>query len=540
MFISKIKPILRAAVLGTLILVMFSEPVHAFFSLHVHSYRKGEDAAQEVELLRESGLDAFSLYESVTNLGLWYRVYIGRYGTEMEARALAGSLIDRGLLSRHSNYRIMWVSDNGGQPVSPASAESAPADQREVSSYRETVEGSYVGSYRTRFEAEKQAEGLTLRGWPAFVTEGDVSGVTWYRVYLSPTGQRYDADAPGGFVILLDLSNTYDGEYSCLGLTKYEAMIELMDLINLSVPNVGYLAGFRTVGHRGAMYTGDYSRLRFGIDVYNTEGYHQAIKQIRPSGSSSPLGWGITATDADFSMIPGRKILIVISDFRLNRDLGRPADRALALSRKFGPELCLYTIYVGADRGGVALARDLAITGECGNFYDGCALLAEQHYFNGMIREIFYGTKECPDVDRDGVCDDLDLCPDTPLGAMVDDRGCWIAAFAQYFDFDKSEVKKKYLPNIQQAADILNINPNLRVILAGHTDNLGSSQYNLELGSKRAEAVRKWLIKFGVGPERLRVKSYGETKPIASNKNVSGRARNRRVEFEGWPRKDYY
>jgi OOP family OmpA-OmpF porin len=540
MFLSGVKPIIQAKVLAVLMLVLFSAPVEAFYSLHVHSYRKVEDAAQEVQLLREAGLDAFSIYEGVSNLGLWHRVYIGRYATEIEARALAEVLTDRGVLSKHSNYKIMWVDNYGGRPVSPSPTEVPAAGGREISSYRETVEGSYVGSYRTRFEAERQAEGLTLRGWPAYVTEGDVWGVKWYRVYLSPDGQGFDAGTQGGFEILVDLSHTYENRYSCLGLTKYEAMMELLDLINLSVPDFGFQAALRTVGHRGARYTGDYSRLMFGVEAYSTEGYDQGIDRLRPSGSSSPLGWGITAVDADLSAIGGRKALIIISDFRLNRELGRPADRALALSRKYGPQLCLYTIYLGADRGGVALARDLALTGECGNFYDGCALLADQRYFNSMIREIFYGTRECPDADRDGVCDDVDLCPDTPLGAMVDERGCWIAAFAQYFDFDKAEVKKKYLPNIRQAADILNVNPNLRVVVAGHTDDRGSYQYNMELGAKRAEAVRKWLIRYGVSPNRLGIKSYGETRPIASNKNAAGRARNRRVEFEGWPRKKFY
>ena len=130
--------------------------------------------------------------------------------------------------------------------------------------------------------------------------------------------------------------------------------------------------------------------------------------------------------------------------------------------------------------------------------------------------------------------DDLDRCPDTPLGARVDERGCWVAAFSAYFDFDRSVVKKKYLPNVRQAADVLKANPQKAVTVAGHTDSIGSPAYNMELGRRRADAVAQLLLKYGVPLKRMAIKSYGETQPIASNETAAGRAKNRRVEFEGW------
>jgi OOP family OmpA-OmpF porin len=115
-----------------------------------------------------------------------------------------------------------------------------------------------------------------------------------------------------------------------------------------------------------------------------------------------------------------------------------------------------------------------------------------------------------------------------------------VAAFAQYFDFDKSVVKRKYLPNIKQAADILKVNPQMSVVIAGHTDSVGTKKYNIGLGRRRAQAVRKLFIRYGISAKRLKIKSYGESRPIASNKTSAGRARNRRVEIEGWRLKSYY
>jgi OOP family OmpA-OmpF porin len=135
------------------------------------------------------------------------------------------------------------------------------------------------------------------------------------------------------------------------------------------------------------------------------------------------------------------------------------------------------------------------------------------------------------DSDHDGVPDSRDQCPGTPLGAPVDERGCWIVAYAAFFDFDKAVIKREFLPYIEQAARILNENPELNVYLVGHTDYVGTDAYNYDLGLRRAYAVREALSRYGVDSGRLNALSKGESQPIASNGNASGRARNRRVEL---------
>ena len=135
------------------------------------------------------------------------------------------------------------------------------------------------------------------------------------------------------------------------------------------------------------------------------------------------------------------------------------------------------------------------------------------------------------DSDGDGVPDDQDLCPNTPYGAPVDERGCWVVAYASFFDFDKSVVKAKYLPAIQSAAVVLKNHPDLIVEIEGHTDSVGTDEYNYGLGMRRAKAVKKVLVDSGVSSGRLIVTSKGERQPIADNSSSSGRARNRRVEI---------
>ncbi|MDR2386502.1 MAG: ankyrin repeat domain-containing protein [Deltaproteobacteria bacterium] len=135
------------------------------------------------------------------------------------------------------------------------------------------------------------------------------------------------------------------------------------------------------------------------------------------------------------------------------------------------------------------------------------------------------------DEDQDGVPDDRDQCPGTPLGAPVDERGCWIVAYAAFFDFDKSVIKSEYLPHIQQAARVLANNPTVNVRVVGHTDYVGTEAYNYGLGLRRAQSVIRELVRNGVSPARLSEDSRGESEPIESNTTRAGRARNRRVEI---------
>jgi outer membrane protein OmpA-like peptidoglycan-associated protein len=74
--------------------------------------------------------------------------------------------------------------------------------------------------------------------------------------------------------------------------------------------------------------------------------------------------------------------------------------------------------------------------------------------------------------------------------------------------------------------------PDMRVEVAGHTDNIGSDAYNQKLSERRAQAVVDYLVSTGVDPKRLKAVGYGKTKPIASNATEEGRAQNRRVELQ--------
>ena len=100
-----------------------------------------------------------------------------------------------------------------------------------------------------------------------------------------------------------------------------------------------------------------------------------------------------------------------------------------------------------------------------------------------------------------------------------------------YFDFDRAEVRADSQQVVTAHAAFLAKNANVKVRLEGHADERGSREYNIGLGERRAQAVRRALLLQGVAEAQLTTVSYGEDRPIDTNATAAGRARNRRAHL---------
>jgi OOP family OmpA-OmpF porin len=317
------------------------------------------------------------------------------------------------------------------------------------------------------------------------------------------------------------------------GLVKAEAESTLLRRMSQRLPSRPYIAALRVFGYQQAWREADFTTLYYGPTAYESAGFDQAVARLAPASAVSPFSVGMKATAEELASMPSPRVVLMFSDFEVTSDPGDPPAEASRLRSRFGGDTRVYSFYVTKVKKAKTLAANVGSSGG-GKSFDVCAMLEDDAAFEAMMDEIF-GPKEeppCRDSDGDGVCDAQDVCPQTPEGAPVDSRGCWIAAYSQFFDFDKAVVKSAFVPRLQYAAEIIKKNPSLGdIIIAGHTDGKGTDAYNLDLGRKRAQAVMDILVKNGAPASRLKVESFGKQRPIADNNTEEGRAQNRRVEF---------
>lgn len=116
----------------------------------------------------------------------------------------------------------------------------------------------------------------------------------------------------------------------------------------------------------------------------------------------------------------------------------------------------------------------------------------------------------------------------TPLGGTSAEL---LSKRRVYFAFDSSAVDDESRSIIEAHASYLAANPQVKLVLEGHTDERGTREYNLALGERRAQAVERMMRTLGVSADRIKASSYGEEKPVATDHDESSWRLNRRVEI---------
>lgn len=163
----------------------------------------------------------------------------------------------------------------------------------------------------------------------------------------------------------------------------------------------------------------------------------------------------------------------------------------------------------------------------------------------------------CPDTDNDSIPDHLDRCPlvfglrelngcpreekitpvqpalPPPVKLTAEEQQIINTVFKNLqFETGKAIIRPVSFTSLDALADLMKRKPEFRLLIEGHTDNIGGASMNLSLSKKRAKAAKDYLVaKGGVEEGRITDKGYGLTKPVSTNKTAEGRAQNRRVEF---------
>lgn len=144
----------------------------------------------------------------------------------------------------------------------------------------------------------------------------------------------------------------------------------------------------------------------------------------------------------------------------------------------------------------------------------------------------FLGLGACSkkDVSEDGnTAGDVSASQSLPVGTAPGTRIPELSTV--YFEYDSFKLKSDAKASLNAAATWLKANPSKQVQIEGHTDERGTTEYNLALGERRAGAVKDYLVMKGVPAAQLSTISYGEERPVAVGSNEQAWAQNRRGEF---------
>ncbi len=121
---------------------------------------------------------------------------------------------------------------------------------------------------------------------------------------------------------------------------------------------------------------------------------------------------------------------------------------------------------------------------------------------------------------------------DSPLRDYKPRVGEIVTLSRIYFEYDRADFLPRALIQLEQLLNFMRRYPRMHIEVIGHTDIMGSVEYNQQLSLRRARAVQDWLVAKGIKQDRLSFTGYGSTQPVATNETSLGRSQNRRVEIK--------
>lgn len=343
---------------------------------------------------------------------------------------------------------------------------------------------------------------------------------------LTPFSANDYVSSIDNFVIVLDASSSMGDLYK--GNEKFDMAVQIVNRMNQTLPELGQNGALRSFGHSPAVSDKN-TVLFYGMEKYSTKALGEKLKKISEAGGTSPMHTALDASGKEeLKSVSGKTAVIIISDGQPESSLESPITlkAAQALKDQLGAGLCYYPIYVGDDKKGAVLMDEIARIGKCG-FSSNADNLLTNAGMAKFVEDVFLTKKPMAPATKAAAP------PAAPAPVVLkgtNAQGIWVVDEA-YFDFDKSVVKPKAFDFLNQVADVLKTYPQITLKVQGHTDSIGTKEYNDALSIRRAQAVKTYLMNRGISGDRMTLEGFNFSKPVAPNSTPEGRALNRRVEL---------
>jgi OOP family OmpA-OmpF porin len=309
------------------------------------------------------------------------------------------------------------------------------------------------------------------------------------------------------FILFVDQSSSmawaYKGQRYVQfgGVSKIMMAKSVMVELNKIIPDLGYKSGLFGF----APY-----KQYLAMAPYNKGAMQKSITTIPVDydiyGRLTPMGKGLQDLDKVIGGLSGKTAVILVTDGDSNLGID-PVSVAKQLQAKYGDKICFEVISFADNKHGEEVLKAIASLSKCT-----CFALGEELLRNAAAREAFV---RC---------------------ALYDEIEDEVVIFRSiYFDFDKYNIKKEFIPVLDEGVNIIKSKANLQVILEGHTDSVGTEKYNMALSIRRANSVKAYFVKKGIDANRITAVGFGKTQPRYDNKTAEGRKLNRRVEIKFKP-----
>jgi hypothetical protein len=383
-------------------------------------------------------------------IGAFHLVLAGLFGEREDAQRLGRRMLAQGLIS---NFQVIPADSPGefalfqtqsapqerrADQVAASAQERVgrplPADSPAATGegFKTVTRGRYVGSYRDVMEARAEARRLSSAGWPAAVEEAREGGGMWYRVYLAEAGDSRDfranpqtlaaaratAGRQKGLVILVD-SSGLKGVWgmgrpnqkrtdasSCASYSQAGRLLTVLERFVGFIPDAPTLVALKPLAYNPpasffdrvarpvkSWWTEDDSayanpQAAYGLAIYNRPELLKSLRNLKVDVRSAPVGPGLS-NFPELNSIPGRKTVVLFSDFAFPEREGEAAAALGRLKGGYGDDLEFFVVYGDADDRGYRTAQELAKAGGGGEAWNGCLLLADNAYFEKFVKRVF-------------------------------------------------------------------------------------------------------------------------------------------------------
>jgi OOP family OmpA-OmpF porin len=350
----------------------------------------------------------------------------------------------------------------------------------------------------------------TLLTLSALLSLGLLAGCASAPSGPAPTFQPETIDAEAyvpkvdSFAVILDASSSMRDESQ--GAVKFNTAKDLVGAFNQTVPELDYQAALVRFG--GYADEAPPADAVFGLAAYQRGGFASGLDSISQPGNITPLAEGIDAAAEALNGQTGPVAVILVSDFWKVLNQQSAVQAAERLASQHQGNLCLYVVQVGDYNAGW-LTENLAGVSECSKSLS-AGDLASAGAMGAFVKDAL-----------------LKPAPEKPIQY----EKISFSATA-LFDFDKAVLKPEGKAELRKLGEYIK-GKGVQVVdidVIGHTDSIGTDEYNQNLSEERANAVKDFLTAEGVNGSIIDASGQGESNPVADNGTDEGRAQNRRVE----------